>query len=293
TASIGTSSWAIHRGDLQSALLQAASDAGAQIHTDRRLQSVHEDGRVHLEFNNERHARCDLLIGADGIHSVAREYVLGKTAMRSAGQSCWRGVVERSSWSRQWPSHTACEFLGSGSRLGIVPIDASRIYWYATVSESRGIAPNDLVGFYDYFSGWNDFADIITLPQSSPIALPLADRPPVKRWFRDNVVLLGDAVHSTTPNMGQGACMAIESAYVLANLLSELEVARALPAYQAKRYSRTSQVSSRSFRLGQIAQTQNQCAAFIRDGLMRGLQRVQQNSARALLLGGPANSGKS
>jgi len=99
----------------------------------------------------------------------------------------------------------------------------------------------------------------------------LYDRRPLKNpWGEGPVTLLGDAAHPTTPNLGQGACQAIEDAYVLAQQLrSAPDIAAALRQYEAKRIPRTAYITNLSWRIGKIAQLQNPIACWIRNKLLR------------------------
>jgi 2-polyprenyl-6-methoxyphenol hydroxylase-like FAD-dependent oxidoreductase len=96
------------------------------------------------------------------------------------------------------------------------------------------------------------------------------DRPPSPRWGTGRVTLLGDAAHPMTPNLGQGACQALEDAVVLgASLSGATDVARALRAYEARRIPRTTAIVNRSWQVGRIAQWQHPLACGLRDTLVR------------------------
>ncbi len=119
------------------------------------------------------------------------------------------------------PDETS-ETWGQGTRVGIVPLTKDRVYWFVCVNASandplmRSLDPTDLLAFCGSFHApipqlikrtdkviWNDIIDI----------------EPINKFAFDKVVLIGDAAHATTPNMGQGACMAIEDAVVLTNCI--------------------------------------------------------------------------
>ena len=107
------------------------------------------------------------------------------------------------------------------------------------------------------------------------------DRPPVKGWHKGNVVLVGDAAHPTTPNLGQGACMAIEGAYLLAQCLGKYGIsALALERYEASHYGRAKEVTQTSLQLGQVGQWENPWAIGLRN-LAVSLQ-PQKTSARLM-----------
>jgi 2-polyprenyl-6-methoxyphenol hydroxylase-like FAD-dependent oxidoreductase len=103
-------------------------------------------------------------------------------------------------------------------------------------------------------------------------------------WVKGRVVLLGDAAHATTPNMGQGAAMAIEDAYVLAEELAKPQpVEEALAAYQSRRMPRVQEIQQRSWNFGRLAQSESALIGFVRNTVvrlvpasraMRGLERL-------------------
>jgi len=96
------------------------------------------------------------------------------------------------------------------------------------------------------------------------------DRPPVKRWSGENVTLLGDAAHPMTPNLGQGACQAIEDAVVLADCLQKmLDLGAALREYELKRIARTSRLVEQSRQLGEMGQWTNPLACRLRNTLVK------------------------
>jgi 2-polyprenyl-6-methoxyphenol hydroxylase-like FAD-dependent oxidoreductase len=98
----------------------------------------------------------------------------------------------------------------------------------------------------------------------------IIDRPPIREWGKGRVTLLGDAAHPTTPNLGQGACQAMEDAIVLADCLrSTNETERALREYERRRRPRTTSVTNRSWRLGQISQWENPAACWMRNLITR------------------------
>ena len=96
----------------------------------------------------------------------------------------------------------------------------------------------------------------------------IADRPPLANWGRGRVTLLGDAAHPTTPNLGQGACQAIEDAVCLAaDLAGTRDLETALRQYERARYSRTAAITTESWRLGNLCQWENPIGCWLRNRL--------------------------
>jgi 2-polyprenyl-6-methoxyphenol hydroxylase-like FAD-dependent oxidoreductase len=120
--------------------------------------------------------------------------------------------------------------------------------------------------------------------QSTLIWNDVTDLKPLQRFAFGKVVLLGDAAHASTPNMGQGACQAIEDALVLANcLVKEQSPVAAFRLFEQKRLARTTRIVNDSRRFGQLAQLQQQPLCFLRDSLLKMIpERVNQKQFRFL-----------
>lgn len=260
---------AIHRAELH-ALLAAAIPSDA-IHLGHECVDVHQSGReARVRFSNGRTAAGDLLIGADGIRSAVRRLLFPEVATRYAGYTVWRGVADLA-------TDAVSETWGRGARFGIVPLREDRTYWFAVRNARAGmVEPDEARGeaVKRLFSAWHDPIPrlIAATPPQQILHNDIYDITPFTTWSRGHAVLLGDAAHPTTPNLGQGACMAIESAFVLAEELQKRgDVAGAIAAYEKRRMRRTAKVTSESWRIGRIAQTENALLASLRDLLIRAI----------------------
>ena len=153
----------------------------------------------------------------------------------------------------------------------MMPIDGTRLYWYATANAPAGKkAPAGRVQFtlLHLFGGWCRpvQAAIDATPEREILHDDVFDRPPPGRWGCGSVTLLGDAAHPMTPDLGQGACQAIEDAVVLAEELARNEdVGRALRCYEARRAPRARWFVRKAHRLGAIGQWQGALACLARD----------------------------
>jgi 2-polyprenyl-6-methoxyphenol hydroxylase-like FAD-dependent oxidoreductase len=268
---LGAPSVLLHRAELLGALLGQLPDRVVRF--GRRCVGFHEcDGGVAVKFDDGQEEPADLLVGADGINSVVRAQLLSDGPARYSGYTCWRGVakVPESMVARGY----VCEAWGRGQRFGIVRIGDGRVYWFAT----RNAAPNQQdppTGpkplLASMFARWFDPIPrlIEATPPEAIIHNDILDRPPVTRWSSRRVVLLGDAAHPTTPNIGQGACMAIEDAVLLARLLGGGgDPAHAFEEFERRRMPRTARITRFSWRLGRIAQLENPLGCMARNGLM-------------------------
>jgi 2-polyprenyl-6-methoxyphenol hydroxylase-like FAD-dependent oxidoreductase len=267
---LGHPSVVIHRADLLNILVRAAPPG--MIRFGAHCAGVRQhDSQVNVRFSDGKIHYADAVIGADGINSQVRAAVLGAQPVRYSGYTCWRGVVEYS--FEKWPSGHAAEVWGRGMRFGITRIGGDRVYWWAT----RNARPNGRDGdvhkeLLSYFRGW--FEPVVDLlrhtPPSQIIRSDISDRPPSHAWGKERISLLGDAAHATTPNLGQGGCMAIEDGVILARHLARahrgiVDVTTALRAYEEERYPRTTMVTNMSWKLGRVGQWSNPVMCALRN----------------------------
>lgn len=267
---LGEPTVAIHRADLHAILLSLLPAGVVQLGT-AGMEFSQDAAGVTLRFEAGQTDRAELLIGADGLHSLVRRQLFPAVQPRYAGYSAWRGVVEA-------PDTVAVgitsETWGRGSRFGVVPIDTRRVYWFAVLNEPAGrvYPPNEQKArLQQRFRGWPLPIDRLLAATPAEVILhhDIYDLVPLSHWSQGRVTLLGDAAHPTTPNMGQGACMAIESAFVLARCLASApDVATALASYEQTRRPRTAWVTNQSWQIGRVGQLENGLLCRLRDAVM-------------------------
>ena len=249
---------ALHRAGLQSTLLHEL--APASIHLDHQLIDQKQQGdRMIATFANGRSIEADFLIGADGIHSRVREQFLNDGDPVDRGYTIWRGISAKI--PSGIPAATAVEFYGRGKRFGIGPVGLGRVGWWASANR---VTTDDLT---QLFAGW--YPAVIELIESTPAASIIKnralDRPSNKTWGRGRMTLLGDAIHPTTPNLGQGGCLAIEDAFVLARCFDKYGATEdALRNYERARLKRTSALATYSRYYGTMGQWENIWARGVR-----------------------------
>ena len=255
---------AIHRAKLHEILLNELKDC--PIHMGKQLKTLNQqEGKINLQFEDRTKHQCELLIGADGIHSVVRRSIFQDSRQRYAKQLCWRGIAD---FDLGKDYHfMAREAWAPGSRIGIVPIGPNTVYWYACKSyrDSADEVKDKL----------NEFAETYPPPvgrlinstnKENIIVAELGDLQPIAKWYKGNICLMGDAAHATTPNMGQGANQAIESAWVLSECLSEeKDLPKAFAKYQKLRQAKAVSVVNTSWKIGKIAQLTNPVLAGLRN----------------------------
>lgn len=266
-----------HRAELQNALAQAVPSGivrlGAQI-----TRFEQDSTGVTARFADGQTARGDLLIGADGIKSVIRAQLFPDSKPRYAGYTAWRGVASFTSdpnatyWGESW---------GRGIRFGLAPLSNERAYWFCTQNapEGRIIPAGERKGYLlKLFKGWHYPVEqlIETTDESAILHNDIYDIAPLKTWVNGRVVLIGDSAHAMTPNLGQGACQAIEDAVVLGSALSNNDdLTTALRHYEERRIPRANGILTQSGRIGMIGQLSNPVACWLRDRLTKATARLQ------------------
>jgi FAD-dependent urate hydroxylase len=218
---------------------------GISIRLGVTVAALDSDGaRVRATFGDASTATYDIVVGADGVHSWVRSAMFGGVDARFVGQASWRflvdGFPEISNWTVQ---------VGRGRAFLTLPLGGGRIYCYADVTAPDAIDPTggDLAKLAELY---RDFAEpvatIVTdrLPQARPYFAPI-EEVVQQPWVLGRVVLVGDAAHAMSPNMAEGAGMALEDALVLAQT-----IAGGLPleAFEARRRPRVAFVQAQTHR---------------------------------------------
>ncbi|MFL6210017.1 MAG: FAD-dependent monooxygenase [Pyrinomonadaceae bacterium] len=272
--STDTPAVALHRADLQGALLDALP--ASSIHLAYVCESYQQTGdEIHVRFADGATSACDLLIGADGLHSRLRAQTLADGPPVYRGYTIWRGVTDCT--PPVLPPNTAIELYGRGQRFGIGPVGLGRTGWWATANERADAAEVPAARqrkLLTLFAGWHEpvRALIAATPAETILRTAALDRPPTKCWGAGRMTLLGDAAHPMTPNLGQGGCTAIEDAVILARCLQKYGAsAQALRAYERRRRARTSAITNYSRRYGIVGQWASQTRVRLRGLLLARL----------------------
>lgn len=203
-------------------------------------------------------AKFDLVIAADGIQSSTRTAIGLDTGVRYSGYTAWRGVTEKA-----FDVHgEAGETWGNGRRFGIAPLPDGRVYWFATDNvPENSTFDNEKDAIVERFGDWHEpIRDLIEATETRAISrhdiYDLAS--PLSSYLRGRIVLLGDAAHAMTPDLGQGAGQAIEDAATLTLLLRGKrggdEIDAALRDYDHIRRQRSQKIARQSRRMSRIAQ---------------------------------------
>jgi 2-polyprenyl-6-methoxyphenol hydroxylase-like FAD-dependent oxidoreductase len=246
----------IGRRALHKVLGDRAIAAGAEIRLGVVAESLDDGGeRVAAGFSDGNTGRFDLVIGADGVHSQTRAALFPKApGAEFTGQSVWRYNLPR-------PADLDSLHVYNGPvGAGLVPISDALMYMYLTTPEPgnprypreglaavmRAKVPAPLASLAERIT---DDAEVVY----RPLETALVEGP----WHKGRVVLLGDAVHASTPHLGQGAGMAIEDAIVLAEEIARHDAPdAAFAAYRDRRFERCAYIvrASHAICLGQLGQ---------------------------------------
>jgi 2-polyprenyl-6-methoxyphenol hydroxylase-like FAD-dependent oxidoreductase len=273
----------IHRAELHEALLGAIETE--RVHFAARCTGfVQDENGVIAEFADGRRVRGDVLIGADGLHSVVRAAIHGSDSPTYAGYTAWRAVVSFDTRRVQ-----ASESWGYGTRFGQVPMSGNRVYWFATQNVAEGERrPSEKARLRELFDGWHAPVEALieATDQSAILRNDIYDRPALEHWSVGRVTLLGDAAHPMTPNLGQGACQALEDAVALAQCVAETsDVFDALRSYESRRVPRANALVERSRQVGRIGQVENRAAVWVRNALLRCVTPRMQAKQLARVIG--------
>jgi 2-polyprenyl-6-methoxyphenol hydroxylase-like FAD-dependent oxidoreductase len=267
----GTPLLGIHRADLHALLLDALDPGVVQLGADC-VGFAQEAAGVQALFADGTVVEGDVLIGADGIKSVIRTQLYPTSQPIYAGYTAWRGITTPG----YRPDSTAEGFegWGCGQRFGMIYLNDGRAYWFATDNRPEGEAEppgGAKAALLSLFQGWSiPVQSIIEATDEADILHhDIYDLDSLPRWTRDRVALLGDAAHAMTPNLGQGACQAVEDAVALGQVFSQAKDPLAgLAEYETRRYERATFIQRRSRQIGRIGQFSNSLLCGLRDTAM-------------------------
>jgi 2-polyprenyl-6-methoxyphenol hydroxylase-like FAD-dependent oxidoreductase len=256
----------VERTKLQEALLGALM--GAQCRLGSWITTLEpKKGSVSVRFSDGRSEDYDLIVGADGIRSSVRSFSMNDLAPIYTGQMGWRSLAPVSHGT---PDEVQF-WLGDGCFFGLFPVSNKHTYGFGYINEPerrQDLAQGRLERLRERFAAFGGLvkAYLASLERDEQIHWAAIESLELDHWHKGRVVLIGDAAHASSPMMGQGGCMAIEDAAVLAELLQSSEsIEVALNAYVLRRRARVDWVQTQSGVLGQSILL----PPAVRDGVVR------------------------
>lgn len=247
----GAPYWMVHRGQLHRVLKDAVEAlAPDAIHTGCQATGfVQSGGRVTLQIAGGRQARGDVLIGADGVHSLLREQMFESPKASFTGLMAWRGLAPIDRLEPELRRPVGTNWVGPGGHVITYPIMGGTHLNFVGLTENdqwtseSWTEAGTIAECQADFEGWHPLVHQIIGALDTPFRWALVSRAPLTRWTDGRVSLLGDACHPTLPFLAQGAIMAIEDGVVLARCLDRIaDPARALATYEDLRMERTTAI---------------------------------------------------
>ena len=251
----GFSTLAIHRAKLQLALIEAIPKE--KIHWNKAFKSYKlENNAVSIIFQDGTTTQSQYLIGADGIDSKVRSQLFPESQIRYSGQTCWRGVM-KSALPLEYKDR-GIEMWGKGIRFGLSQLSEAETSWFAVKKSEAFQKDDDFILKEKLLTYFKDFHPLVCQLISNTetkniLRNDITDLKPMKHWQKDNICLIGDAAHATTPNMGQGGAQAIEDGYYLGRLIARNPNKNNFKAFENKRYNRVNNIVKQSWFTGKIA----------------------------------------
>ena len=232
---------AISRAALQGTL--RAGTAGTEIRLGISVVGLDAAAsRTRVRFSDGSSSDYDLVVGADGVHSTIRSLAFGRPRVRYVGQASWRFVAEGFPAISDWTA-----MLGRGSAFLTVALGNGSVYCYADINTTDP-ANARAARWHESFADFADPVPRLLEHAGDAYFAPIEEVVP-PAWTAGRVALVGDAAHASSPNMAQGAAMALEDTLALADALSKNNpIERALAEYQQRRSSRLAWVQEQTRR---------------------------------------------
>lgn len=271
----GSATYAIHRAALQQQLINTLY---TPVQWGKRCIKVEQDeNSVTAYFDDGTTATGDVLVAADGVRSIIREQHVVKARYRYSGQTCWRAIVPVNLPAAEMAATSEVWGRGNGLRAMFTQVGPGQVYFWVTkcLPAGRQIPPEEALALIRHelrdFPGYMQTL-LQHLQPGALIHSDLYDIAPLHQWYKGRIVLLGDAAHATTPNLGQGAGQAIEDAYVLAKCLSlEKNIASAFEKYRHLRMKRVHTLVNLSWKIAKATNWKNPLMVALRNGIMKNI----------------------
>ncbi len=245
----GAGYYGFHRADLHQVLQRAVPAQRVRLGVKCAGVSLGGEGAL-LAFEDGSQLASDVVIGADGVHSIVRASVLGPESPRFTGNVCWRGLVPAEAMAPGEISPDMTVWFGPGASFIYYYVRGGKLVnWVAMCEADEWRSESwkfegDRNEVIERYKRWHPTVRRLIDKSDRYLKWALLDRDPLPRWSQGCATLLGDAAHPMLPYLAQGACMAIEDGYAVAASLDRHpgDIARALQDYDAARRQRTARV---------------------------------------------------
>ncbi|MFE7845635.1 FAD-dependent monooxygenase [Microbacterium sp. NPDC057407] len=280
----GTPALSFRRPDLAAALGAEAQRRGIQVRYGARVAYVHDDGdRARVTLRDGTRLEGDLVIGADGIHSVVRTAIDPDAATpRYLGLANFGGISPGAATSSGLPAGAWTFVFGRRAFFGALPTPDGDVVWFVneprppvTREERSATSPADWLAHLGSLAepDHSGFTELIAAGELELAGDATYDLPRVRRWHRGRLGLIGDALHAPAPSSGQGASMALEDAVVLARCLRDAGTPpSAFAAFEAERRRRVERIVAAGAR-SSSSKTAGPVARVFQDAVLRWVFR--------------------
>ena len=283
TSSVGIGSFAIHRAEFHQGLVQAVGKETICLQA-RCTQVQQYADRIGVQFADGHEDHADLLVGADGIHSVIATHLFGHRPLRYAGYTTIRAIT---SFTHPFlPVGKLFQTWGQGGLFGAVRLTGGRVYWYLQLACPAGSPRREKAELQKLCHGWHEPIEalIAATEEHSLLQNAVYDRKPLSCWGKGRVTLVGDAAHPMATTLAQGACQAIEDAGVLGSSLRVDPGSEALRIYEHARKGRAAMIVRQSKLLVEIEMLNSPPRSWVRDLLLvKPPRRLQEQLVRPVL----------
>lgn len=266
----------VHRADLQAALARSFGRDALQLGV--VVDGFNDEGpQVHVKLRDGTAAEGDLLVGADGLRSAVRGQLLRDGDPVYLGSTTWRGIAGSEGIALR--RGDGFNWVGRGSEFIAFFLADDRIYWACVAKEPPGERAGPGGHKQDVLERFHAWAEPIPAlvagtNEGAILRTDMFDRPPIRRWSRGRVTLVGDAAHPMTPNAGQGACQALEDAIALGESLARApDLRAAFDLYERRRLRRANRVVTLSRQASRSVQIEGALLSTVREGFGRLLPR--------------------
>lgn len=261
----GNQTIAIHRGKLQRILYEKCEQLQMVALGEPYIDHQNDEGKVQLQFKNKS-IPTDIVLGADGIKSRVRKAMGLPTEFRQTRQICCRGITNIT-----LPNHlkrVGKEVWGDKRRFGFSQLSPDSVYFFIVLNQE--ICPKEFSkpSLSALFKDFDPIIAKIIEASGDMHKTELIDLKRLDTWHNSNACLLGDAAHATTPNMGQGACQAIEDAFYISRYLKEADSPQdAFKAFEIQRRKKVDYVVNNSWNFGRMVH--NRAGQMLLKGMMK------------------------